>query len=339
MSAATLISEKFTGLYRTLRVGDVQRSVLNVPERHKLADAEIAYLLTTSSRLALDGAFDSPAAAKNCQIAYDVAVRASSYFSEHFVDATSIGELILSRLGNFPARRLLNGDRGSVTDVRDPYLTCECLIREMENTRKGITPQIRLTDFQVRLLDDLDIRHNVSISAPTSAGKSFALEQHLVRLFKNPVPLTAVYIVPTRALIRQVSFDLIDLIRRNALLASVLASPIPPSDPKGGQSRHLIFVLTQERFATLLSEAAPPFVIDAIVVDEAQEIGKEKRGQTLERVLDIALSRYPKCKAFFSSPLRSNPEYLLGLFNREGEDSSHFIEFQSPVSQNLAKDI
>jgi hypothetical protein len=74
--------------------------------------------------------------------------------------------------------------------------------------------------------------------------------------------------------------------------------------------------------------------IDAIVVDEAHEIGEPKRGQTLERALSIALARFPNARLFFSSPLRSNPELLLRLFGRDAEGES-FVEHLSPVTQNI----
>ena len=86
-----------------------------------------------------------------------------------------------------------------------------------------------------------------------------------------------------------------------------------------------------------MAEAPLTFKIDAIVVDEAQEIGKDKRGITLERVIRLAIRRYRGVRLFFSSPLRSNPEYLLNLFQRPPSDSIHFIEHQRPVTQNLVR--
>jgi hypothetical protein len=74
--------------------------------------------------------------------------------------------------------------------------------------------------------------------------------------------------------------------------------------------------------------------IDAIVVDEAHEIGELRRGQTLERAIADTLGRFPRARLFFSSPLRSNPEMLLRLFGREAEGES-FVEHLSPVTQNI----
>ena len=115
--------------------------------------------------------------------------------------------------------------------------------------------------------------------------------------------------------------------------AEVLSAP---TIPKGnGNATKRVFVLTQERFSTLLiDDVALKLTIDAIIVDEAHEIGERERGVTLERVLDVATTRFPDARLFFSSPLRSDPEFLLKLFGRT-RDAEHFIERVSPVSQNI----
>ena len=59
------------------------------------------------------------------------------------------------------------------------------------------------------------------------------------------------------------------------------------------------------------------------------------RGITLERVIRIAMRRFQDAQLFFSSPLRSNPEYLLSLFDRPALPSAFFVEHQRPVTQNI----
>ncbi len=142
----------------------------------------------------------------------------------------------------------------------------------------------------------------------------------------------AVFIVPTRALIRQVTFDLVKILRDHDLSVPVLSAPTAPQSST--EIRKLIYVLTQERLATLLSSSPSNLKLDAIVVDEAHEIEEPNRGQTLERVIAVAVSQFPKARLFFSSPLRSNPGFLLKLFGRE-DDGVHFVEYLSPVTQNI----
>ncbi len=130
-----------------------------------------------------------------------------------------------------------------------------------------------MTDFQVRLIRALETKSSVSVSAPTSAGKSFTLEIEVLRRLKDDDSYHAVFIVPTRALIRQVTFDLVKILREHDLVTvSVLSAPTTPEDIT--ETKKLIYVLTQERLATLLTSETESLKIDAIIVDEAHEIGE-----------------------------------------------------------------
>jgi DEAD/DEAH box helicase len=325
------LSPRFTSLYANLLIADAARAVIGREASSSLSDQDIAYLLGTATRFALKSSINSSADAKECHYAYEIAVRAPSFVSKDPRNFACMSELILSRLGNFPARRLLRENYnfdGSLTD--DPFMAVESMVRESENRFGSEIGDPLLTDFQVRLLGSLDSRQYVSVSAPTSAGKSFTLGLELLRRLKGSEHFTAVFIVPTRALIRQVSLDLIELMREHALVVSVISAPSVADEGEDGVGR-TIFVLTQERLATLLASAPSAFSIDAFLIDEAQEIGKNERGQTLERVLRLALARHAKASVFFSSPLRSNPEYLIDLFSVRGDTSDDFIEYQAPV--------
>ena len=82
----------------------------------------------------------------------------------------------------------------------------ERMAREKENQHilQNKEP-IFLTDFQKLFFDVLTDRHFFSVSAPTSAGKSFIFTLAIVkRLLKNPNEVI-VLIVPTRALIKELS--------------------------------------------------------------------------------------------------------------------------------------
>jgi replicative superfamily II helicase len=244
----------------------------------------------------------------------------------------AICDLILSRIGNFPARTLVEEQSIDNLAPDDPFLGIEMLVRSFENKLRGTGSEIVLTDFQVRLIRALEQKRSVSVSAPTSAGKSFTLELELLRRLKGEKSYIAVFLVPTRALIRQVTFDLVKLFRDHELSIPVISAPSVPKETNGPIK--LVYVLTQERLANLLISVNGNLKLDAIIVDEAHEIGESNRGQTLERVLTASLSRFPDARLFFSSPLRSNPGYLLKLFKRE-TDSEHFVEHLSPVTQNI----
>ena len=279
---------------------------------------------------------DSPLAGAQCQLAYDIAVRTPNFANGSSGTVTSVCEGILARIGNFPARNLLKNASPSLKRAIDPFLELETAVRVEENRSPGVPEGVTLTDFQVRLLESLRSAATVSVSAPTSAGKSFTLELELLHRLAKPGAYTAVFLVPTRALIRQVSVDLAQLLRENRVECSVLSSlSVPEKENSNERPQRLIFVFTQERFATFLAGTPADLKIDTIVVDEAQEIGKDRRCITLERVIRVAVRRFPTVRLFFSSPLRSNPEFLLSLFNRADPTSVHFVEYQRPVAQNI----
>lgn len=332
---ADQLSERFKAAYRRLVESDLRREVMK-QKANSVPLADIAYLISTASRLALNATADSELAGAECQLAYDIAARAPRFANGSSPTVIPLCECILARIGNFPARNLLRqAVKSNMNRIIDPFLELETAVREEENRSQDTPEGVTLTDFQVRLLKLLREKTSVSVSAPTSAGKSFTLELELLHRFSRPDPYLAIFLVPTRALIRQVSVDLADLFRRNKIECSVLSSLSIPENPENDKSRRFIFVFTQERFATFLAYALPDLVIDAIIVDEAQEIGKERRGITLERVIRLATRRFPAVQLFFSSPLRTNPEYLLSLFGRVDSSSAQFVEHQRPVTQNI----
>jgi hypothetical protein len=327
------LSERFSSAYKSLVLSDLRQELMG-GETQKLPLADLAYLISVASRLALNADIDSRLAGAQCQLAYDIAVRAPRFANGSSGVVMPLCEGILARIGNFPARTLLRQTNVGLKRAADPFLELEAAVREEENRSEDAPEGVTLTDFQVRLLKALRDTASVSVSAPTSAGKSFTLELDLLHRLGNAGPYTAVFLVPTRALIRQVSVDLADLLRQNEVECSVLSSlSIPENSDEN--PRRFIFVFTQERFATFLAEAPADLKIDAIIVDEAQEIGKDRRGITLERVIRLAMRRFSAAQLFFSSPLRSNPEYLLSLFNRRNLTSAHFVEYQRPVTQNI----
>ena len=92
----------------------------------------------------------------------------------------------------------------------------------------------------------------------------------------------------------------------------------------------VVYVLTQERFNTLLEETN--IRVDTLFVDEAQEI-QNNRGVMLQSTIENSLAKFPKINLFFASPLIKNPSYFNHLF--KGDLEKHFLEKVPPVSQNI----
>ena len=329
----TSTTPRFERVYRDLIVADVKKQLGALFIPNSVSDNDAAYALSVASRLALFGDGTTSEAASAARKAYEVAIRSLGLGNGSGSQFRAASDLILSRLGNFPARELLRSRLGASELQHATTLKLEVLAREFENRVRTGDQETYLTDFQVRLLKALEKKTYVSVSAPTSAGKSFTLELEILRQLRGSQQFCVVYLVPTRALIRQVTFDLVQILRDGEMVdVQVLSVPSVPDQSSG--NRRVIYVLTQERFANLLMVEDSQLSIDALIVDEAQEIAEVERGQTLESVIERTLQRYPHAKIFFSSPLKSNPEYLLSLFART-QDAESFVEYLTPVTQNV----
>ena len=105
-----------------------------------------------------------------------------------------------------------------------------------------------------------------------------------------------VYIVPTRALIQQVEYDLHKALSVNKL-GKVYVTSVPIF-PKDMENESVVFVLTQERLQWMLldnHEIKPSMII----VDEAQKIGDSSRGILLQQVIEEIFVELVKRNLFF----------------------------------------
>lgn len=164
-----------------------------------------------------------------------------------------------------------------------------------------------VNQFQKQVYDSFKITPSLSISAPTSSGKSFILGQLLLDSLLQKGYKCIVYVVPSRALIDQVEKDLRDLIQANQkYVGTVNISSIPPRNAVNRDQKN-IFVFTQERLHWFLNgDYYVP--VDLLVVDEAQKIGDRGRGVLLQQVIEKAYNLNPEVSFLFASPFTKNPE-------------------------------
>jgi len=207
-------------------------------------------------------------------------------------------------------------------------------------TRRSLENSITLSNsafletnkFQRQFWDDVSTHDRISLSAPTSAGKSFIVEQWLAEYLRNNIEATIVYIVPTRALIQQVQRDIENILKHERIEnASVATLPLY-SSLKSGQAN--IFVFTQERLHILLAAFNNNISIDMMIIDEAQKIGDGYRGVLLQQATEAVVYQNPKCKIIFASPMTENPEILLDDTPIDISQST-IISEDTMVNQNL----
>ena len=190
---------------------------------------------------------------------------------------------------------------------------------------------IFLNRFQKDVYEVHKSHETISISAPTSAGKSFILctilLEELLDGNKN-----IVYLVPTRALISQVEADLRKLIKKNQMEQAVNISTVPPQEElESGKSN--VFVFTQERLHWFLCSSFSAH-IHLLIIDEAHKIEDSNRGILLQQKLEEVVKRNPSVKVYFSSPYTSNPEILLENVHNNSLKEKVNTQFVS-VNQNL----
>ena len=306
-------------------------SPLGSSESDVLSEQEVFALLGHASILA------TSSTAEDRALAYETTTRLVETFQNNKPTVIACTDIVLSRLGNFPGRHLLR-TRYTSTPENPPQvpilLALERATREIENF--VFAPDgsgVALTDFQFDLFTSLDNSASVSVSAPTSAGKSFVLGLDLVRRLRKGDRANIVYLVPTRALIREVTLKLRDLLRQAGLeMVPVRTVPFPVDQEKALHGA--VYVLTQERLVSLLHSSRGKAWITRILVDEAQGIQDDARGIILQTAVEMVIRQFPLVEIHFASPLVKNPGYLLSLFGRS-EGGRSIAETVSPVSQNV----
>ena len=181
--------------------------------------------------------------------------------------------------------------------------------------------------FQRRFWEAAENSSWVSVSAPTSSGKSFILRKWVERKIAGANPCRVVFLTPTRALVEETGTAF-----RESLPSDVPVITLP-WDAEVLKNDKELYVLTQERLH-LIQQFKSGFSFDFLVVDEAQKVGDDSRGIILSEVIDEAVSRNPLLHVVFASPMASNPEILLE--GRPGNTSAQaLIDGTCTVNQTL----
>ncbi len=260
---------------------------------------------------------------ESLDLAQQIAVFASLASEKNEIREASVH--ILSGLGNFPGLAKLSGmdskSLGFQTHIRN------ALLREL-NSVDMAGKRVSLTEFQLDVWDSLKSKVAMAISAPTSAGKSYVVLEHLCESAIHLDHFVALYIAPTRALLAEIQGK---LERRLASISDQLRiTTVPVPDPEHRPKQ--IFVLTQERAQLLLSAIDIRGVIDLVIVDEAQAIGDDSRGMILQDSVEKVRRANPNARFLFLAPGASG-FHLVG--DSVGLSGLHVKETGlSPVVQN-----
>lgn len=233
---------------------------------------------------------------------------------------------ILAELGNFPGLNKSFPD--PIKDVGLQTFLNRKLLQDMQTVSIG-SREVSLTNFQSRLWHRLKQESTaLAVSAPTSAGKSFLILEHLCVQALSAKEFLAIYIAPTRALLAEVHAKLEK--RLGVAGAEIRTTTIPVPDPLARPKQ--IYVLTQERVQALLPALPTDSTIDLVIVDEAQSLGDDGRGMILQDCLERLQKTFKTNRFLFLAPGVSNLDSIqesIGLESIGVEPT-----MVSPVVQN-----
>lgn len=164
-----------------------------------------------------------------------------------------------------------------------------------------------LTPVQANVRKALDDKQYISISAPTSAGKSYSVRDFIAKQKGD-----AVVVVPSRALIA----EYISSIRQSFIGAKdVMISSFVDDVFKNRNLRH-IFVLTPERARELFVKNNK-LNISVFFFDEAQMSEEKGRGIIFDVLIRRVNKKFPSAKIIFAHPFVDNPEAQLKKHNMD----------------------
>jgi hypothetical protein len=231
---------------------------------------------------------------------------------------------LLAAMGNFPGLKFVQSQHGESYETLLSFLNLQ-LLRSLNSIPMG---EITLTDFQLDIWNALPRPSASSISAPTSAGKSFVVIEYLCQAVATSDSITVIYIAPTRALLaevhKKISARFVD-----DPLTRVSTVPAPDAERRPKQ----VFVLTQERLHVLLAVAQVR--ADIVVADEAQNLADGSRGMILQDCLERLKQISAGAKIVLLSPGASGFKDVARILGLDSIDERQ--TFLSPVLQNLVE--
>lgn len=249
------------------------------------------------------------------------------------VERKDAAALLLDTLANHPAMELALSRELLRPGLRErlplPF-RIEWTRRSIDDTIAIGERSLRVNRFQRKFWRDADVHDWLSVSAPTSSGKSFIIGQWVTQFLNMATRGLVIYIVPTRALISQVERDIRAMLAREGITnGEVISAPVRSYIKDDART---VLVFTQERLHILMS-ADPELQVDALVVDEAHKIGDATRGVLLQQVIEGIAAHNPRLKVIFASPMSINPEALIS--DAQGRNAGSLISDDVTVSQNL----
>jgi replicative superfamily II helicase len=207
-------------------------------------------------------------------------------FAKDYPDILPIANSLFANAGDFPNIRLLNERHPDLNFRYNFYYEAQIEFRRTLNSVAEL--DFPLTDFQRSLWNDLSSDQDIITSAPTSAGKTHIILHYLLSKVAKSDGSFAAVVVPTRALISEVSGKIYELAKSCNYEDDIEICTVPKDGDFGEKT---FFVMTQERLHEILLRGDITF--DYLFIDEAHNIADKSRGVllhlTIEKMLENSL--------------------------------------------------
>jgi len=286
------------------------------------------------------------------KLAFKIAIFLLNKYKNEYKILPYFTELILTRLGDLPTISFMtSAEKGeldyfsyfptnpnSVNDeqIQNSLLTfpevyAKKIFNQFEINEKTLT----LTNFQAKVLRGLLDGESLSFSAPTSAGKSFIVHNYIITRILNSTNFTAIYLVPTKALITEVHKNIESLLNKYNINTEDVVIVNSAERLNTDQYQNItkkVLIVTQERLQYVLSHDVE-LLIDLLIIDEAQKLKEDERGVILEDVIDELTQKNQNLQVVFISPY-SDPKKFSTLFSIN-KDIRSLPESKTPVAQNI----
>lgn len=234
-----------------------------------------------------------------------IAFAVLAYLAKQNREYASYCYIILSRTDNIQQGKHLSQifdvSKSQLLVQFDDVLNFEISVARALATLQLPDREIYLSGFQKELWEELQKKGPLlAISGPTSSGKSFMVQNYLIQLCLKKDKFKGLYVVPTKALIYEVSSAL-----RNRLNKEDVSIKIGFGESIDPNKRE-IFVLTPERCLRLFKETTEKPCIDLIFFDEIQKMEDDERGVLFEYTLNELLHSQSEAKIVLAGPYLKN---------------------------------
>lgn len=234
------------------------------------------------------------------------------------IEILKIAYILFSRIGNLAAtthlKKLSNNSEEQNIFFEDIVLMQELMAKRINNSILVNEKPHLLTDFQKNLFENINEEKYLSISAPTSSGKSFILKKYIEAELNRNEKYCVFYIVPSRALINQVSeelrIDIPNITIKNAFIENETI-----------EEDKLIYVITPERAVKIINSENALALPNLIFIDEIQNVENEDgRGNLFEYVYEELSKVSDSTRIITAGPFISNSNKVFKeLFDKESK--------------------